>query len=57
MTSNKRGISHVMIIGDFNFPDIDYEYDMVKPGLITEASKFFGGNTKFISCTACACSY
>ena len=41
-TSLQRGFSHVMIMGDFNFPDIDYEHGLVKAGPNAAASRFFG---------------
>jgi len=40
-TSNISGISHFMIMGDFNFANIDYEHGTVKAGANTTASKFF----------------
>jgi len=30
-----------MIMGDFNFPEIDYQHGVVKAGQNTSASKFF----------------
>jgi len=40
-TADKRGISHFMIMSDFNLPDIDYEHNMVRAGPNTAASRFF----------------
>jgi len=40
-TADKRGISHFMIMGDINFPDIDYQHSMVRAGPNTAASRFF----------------
>ena len=36
-TANKTEISYFMIMGDFNFPDIDYEHSMVRAGPNTAA--------------------
>ena len=40
-TSFQRGFSHVMIMGDFNFPDIDYEHGLVKASPNASATRFF----------------
>ena len=40
-TANTRGILHFMIMGDFNFPDIDYEHGIVETSTNTAAAKFF----------------
>jgi len=40
-TSYQRGIAHVVIMCNFNFPDIDYEHGSVKAGPNAAASRFF----------------
>ena len=38
---NQRNASHVMIFGDFNYPDIDYSQDMVAAGDDAASASFF----------------
>jgi len=38
---SQRNASHVMIFGDFNYPDIDYSQDMVAAGDDAASAKFF----------------
>ena len=56
-TLDQGGNAHVVIMGDFNFRDIDYEHGSVKAGPKVAASKFFKETQRFISRTACACVY